>query len=92
MTLDPGNGDRGHSLREDLLADLRQGSTRTPSPGSAPAPEPRFPSAPAEETPTVELRFTPRSWSPAGWSPLPSGAGFVVNVGPVQLSVGRRSV
>ena len=82
------SGDRGRSLRDDLLDDLRQAPTRVPTPGAAPMPELPAPAASAPETPTVELRFTPRSWSPAEWTALPRGGGFVLSVGPVRLSLG----
>ena len=92
MTTDSSSGDRGRSLRDDLLADLQQGPSRIPTPSAGPVPEPRSATATAStaETPTVELRITPRAWSPAHWRPLPQGGGFVVSVGPVRLSLERR--
>ena len=94
MTIPSASEARGRSLRDDLLDDLRQGSTRTPGPGAGPgagpASEPRPSPAPSTQTPTVELRITPRSWSPAEWRPLPRGGGFVLSVGPVRLSLGLR--
>ena len=88
MTTDPSSGARQRTLRDDLLEDLRGGATRTPSP-VATTPQPQLPFVPSPETPTVELRITPRSWSPVGWSSPPSGGGFVLTVGPIRLSLGR---
>lgn len=92
MTAETQPADRGRSLRDDLLHDLQQGPSRplTPAaPTPSPSPAPRPSSTAPPETPSVELRITPRSWSPVGWSLLPSGAGFVVSAGPVRLSLGR---
>ena len=78
--------DRRRSLHDDLLADLQQGPTRPPAPGAAPRPEPPLPFPTPATTPAVELRITPRNWSPAGWTS--TGGGFVFSVGPVRLSLG----
>ncbi len=85
---DSSSGVRRRSLREDLLADLQQGTSRIPAAG--PAAQPGSPLGKTAETTTVELRITPRLWSPAGWTALPEGNGFVVSVGPVRLSLGLR--
>jgi hypothetical protein len=89
MTSDP-NAARGRSLRDDLLDDLKQPPSRTPVTPAATAPSKPKPVSAATpvETPSVELRITPRSWSPAEWAPLPNG-GFVLSVGPIRLSLGR---
>jgi hypothetical protein len=87
MTSDAGTGARGRSLQDDLLEDLRQGVSRPPT-AAAPAPEPSRPAAAAPE-PAVELRITPRAWSPAGIRALPSGRGYELSVGPLRLSLAR---
>jgi hypothetical protein len=87
----------GHcSLSEDLLADLKQGAPRTPTRPVAPA-EPAAPAAvsraavpAAPRTPTVEVRITPRAWSPAGVAPLPDGGGLAVSLGPLRVSLWRN--
>jgi hypothetical protein len=77
------------SLRDDLLHDLKQ-TPRTPNPTTpAPQPEPRPASAASPATPSVELRITPRAWSPLAWSS--SAGGFVVSAGPLRLSLGRAA-
>jgi hypothetical protein len=87
MTADTDSANRGRSLRDDLLDDLRQGGSRPTTPVTPPA-EPRFSSAPpSQQTPTVELKITPRSWSPVVWTPRPTGGGFTLSVGPVRLSL-----
>ena len=88
-------GARRRSLTDDLLADLEQGAPRTspsvPSPREplAPVPVTVEPAPEAPQTPTVELRITPRSWSPAGVAPLPDGGGVAVSLGPLRVSLGR---
>jgi hypothetical protein len=92
MTDEPPAERRGRSLRDDLLHDLQQGTPRPPTPTTpAPAPhaEPRPPFAAPAVTPSVELRITPRSWSPLAWTS--SARGFVVSAGPVRLSLGRAA-
>ena len=89
-------GARRRSLTDDLLADLEQGAPRT----STPVPSPRQPLAPvpatveavpeAPQTPTVELRITPRSWSPAGVASLPDRGGVAVSLGPLRVSLWRN--
>ena len=89
-------GARRRSLSDDLLADLEQGAPRTPTPSTSPRPVAAVPTAPVElepdtpQTPTVELRITPRSWSPAGVAPLPDGGGVAVSLGPVRVSLWRN--
>jgi hypothetical protein len=90
MTSDASTGARGRSLQDDLLEDLRQGPGRPPTTVPA-APEPARPAAVSSSEPTVELRITPRSWSPAGVRAMPDGRGFVLSVGPVRLSLGRTT-
>jgi hypothetical protein len=90
-------GARRRSLSEDLLEDLKQGPPRAPSPSPAAPPRPPTPPPAAVEaepespqTPTVELRITPRSWSPAGVAPLPDGGGVAVSLGPLRVSLWRN--
>jgi hypothetical protein len=90
MTAEPPAESRGRSLRDDLLADLQQGPSRPPIPTApTPAPEPQVSFATSAETPSVELRITPRSWSPVAWSS--HGGGFVVSAGPLRLTLGRAA-
>jgi hypothetical protein len=90
MTAEPPAETRGRSLRDDLLHDLQQGTPRPPTPTTpAPHAEPRPASAAPAVTPSVELRITPRAWSPLAWSS--TAAGFVVSAGPVRLSLGRAA-
>jgi hypothetical protein len=83
------------SLSEDLLDDLKQGAPRPPARPAATA-EPTAPVVPREavpaapQTPTVELRITPRAWSPAGVAPLPDGGGLAVSLGPLRVSLWRN--
>jgi hypothetical protein len=94
----PAPGARRRSLSEDLLEDLKQGVPRTPTPmpakpataASASAPEVEEATPEAPQTPTVELRITPRSWSPAGVTPLPEGGGVAVSLGPLRVSLWRN--
>jgi hypothetical protein len=89
-------GVRRRSLTDDLLADLEQGAPRTPTPSTsaerppAAAPEPTTFAAGAPQTPTVELRITPRSWSAATVAPLPDGGGVAVSLGPLRVSLWRN--
>jgi hypothetical protein len=88
------SGARIRSLQDDLLEDLRQAPARSSaaphsaagmaSPGNEPAPA--LPDAP---TPVIEVRVTPRCWSPVGWTRQPDGGGLTVSLGPVCLSLGR---
>jgi hypothetical protein len=96
MTTPPGAATRRRSLQDDLLDDLRQGPARVsappvaaPSPPSLPSAAQRAPSLEAAPTPAVELRITPWSWSSAGWTRGPDGAGLAISLGPVCLSLGR---
>jgi hypothetical protein len=81
---------RPGSLQADLLADLRQA---TPMPiarpgGDTPPPVPaerRNPTDP--QTPTVDVRLTPRRWSAPSVRSPGTGTGFVLTVGPVRVSV-----
>jgi hypothetical protein len=88
--------DARRSLSDDLLDDLKQGAPRTPNRPTATA-EPtattvvsREAAPDAPPTPTVELRITPRSWSPAGVAPLPDGGGLAVSLGPLRVSLWRN--
>jgi hypothetical protein len=89
-------GARRRSLTDDLLADLEQGAPRTPSPAAAApkqasvAPPPVHDPDDGPQTPTVELRITPRSWSPAGVASLPDGGGVAVSLGPLRVSLWRN--
>jgi len=89
-------GARRRSLSDDLLADLEQGVPRTPTPSATPRlpaakPAPSVADEPdAPQTPTVELRITPRSWSPAGVAALPDGGGVAVSLGPLRVSLWRN--
>jgi uncharacterized membrane protein len=82
------------TLQYDLLDDLRQ-ATPMPAGPASPASSPTGPApaaAPAVRptaepgTPTLELRVTPRRWTAPRAHRL--GTGFVIGVGPVQLSCG----
>jgi hypothetical protein len=94
----PDPGARRRSLSDDLLEDLKQGAPRTPSPMPArpataavvAAPEVEEATPESAQTPTVELRITPRSWSPAGVTPLPEGGGVAVSLGPLRVSLWRN--
>jgi hypothetical protein len=95
MTTASDPGDRRRSLSDDLLDDLRQGPSRVPAPTASPRPQAGPPAdgaaaLSAPPTPTVELRITPRSWSPAGVAPLPDGGGVAVSLGPVRVSLWRN--
>lgn len=89
-------GARRRSLSDDLLADLEQGAPRTPTPTASPRRSAAVPTPPADpgpdapQTPTVELRITPRSWSSAGVAPLPDGGGVAVSLGPLRVSLWRN--
>lgn len=89
-------GARRRSLTDDLLADLEQGAPRTPTPSASQKQPTAAPATPAHaasdapQTPTVELRITPRSWSPAGVAPLPDGGGLAVSLGPLRVSLWRN--
>jgi hypothetical protein len=96
MITAPRSGARPRSLQDDLLDDLRRGpdyASAAPvtaaSVASPPEAAPRVPALAPEPTPAVELRITPRSWSPAGWTRRPEGDGLTINLGPVCLSLGR---
>jgi hypothetical protein len=83
------------SLSDDLLDDLKQGAPRpptrpAPSAEAATAAVPREAVPPAPQTPTVELRITPRAWSAAGVAPLPDGGGLAVSLGPLRVSLWRN--
>jgi hypothetical protein len=90
MTADTSSESRDRSLTDDLLDDLRQGASRPATPVTPPA-EPRLRAKTGTpetaETPTVELKFTPRAWSPLEWAPRPRGGGFTLSVGPVRVSL-----
>jgi hypothetical protein len=91
---------RSRTLRDDLLDDLRQAA---PMPAAAPVPEISVPvaSAPVRsvhpaagrpdpatpETPTLELRVTPRLWWGLRLKTLGEGPGVVIGAGPVQISL-----
>jgi hypothetical protein len=89
-------GARRRSLTDDLLADLEQGAPRTPTPSTppnrpaVPTPEPPAPVAETPQSPTVELRITPRSWASAAVAPLPDGGGVAVSLGPLRVSLWRN--
>jgi hypothetical protein len=89
-------GARRRSLTDDLLADLEQGAPRTPTPSASPKRPAVAPAAIPQartddpQTPTVELRITPRSWSHAGVAPLPDGGGVAVSLGPLRVSLWRN--
>jgi hypothetical protein len=91
---------RPRSLRDDLLADLRQ-ATPMPAarPEATPVPEagrpaPVLASVPAQPvdaadpgTPTVDVRLTPRSWSAPSLRTRAAGPGVVLAAGPVRISI-----
>jgi hypothetical protein len=91
MTSAPRSGAYRRSLQDDLLDDMRQEAARaTGVPVTAPPPLPKAPSAAsAPPTPAVELRITPRSWVPAGWTRRSGGDGLSISLGPLCLSLGR---
>ncbi len=81
---------RPRTLQADLLADLRQAA---PMPIARPK-EDHSASVPAErpdptvpETPTVDVRLTPRHWSAPSIRPPGTGTGLVVTAGPVRISI-----
>jgi len=96
MTAAPRSPAGSRSLQDDLLDDLRRGSATT-SPAPVTAASVASPREAAQRatfvgaasTPAVELRITPRSWSPAGWTRRSDGDGLTINLGPVCLSLGR---
>jgi hypothetical protein len=80
---------RTRTLQDDLLEDLRRAA---PMPAAAPAADlpvlqPAERPGPADpETPTLELRVTPRRWT-APSARLLGGSAFVIGAGPVRLCV-----
>jgi hypothetical protein len=86
--------DARRSLSDDLLDDLKQGAPRLPVRQAA-TPEPAFvpsvrePVVTAPQTPTVEVRITPRSWSGASLEPLPD-RGLAVRLGPLRVALWRN--
>jgi hypothetical protein len=95
MTTVPSSGARKRSLHDDLLEDLRQAPARTavPHPGAGFASLEEAPARALHGTPTpaIEVSITPRSWSSVGWTRNPGEDGLRVSLGPVHLSLGRRS-
>jgi hypothetical protein len=86
---------RRSTLRDDLLDDLRhaapmsavqptadQPAADQPVPVSAERPDATDP-----ETPTLELRVTPRRWSAPSMRLPSSGVGLVVTAGPLRVSL-----
>jgi hypothetical protein len=91
---------RHSTLRDDLLDDLRhaapmsavqptavqpaadQPTADQPVPVSAERPDATDP-----ETPTLELRVTPRRWSAPSMRLPSSGVGLVVTAGPLRVSL-----
>ena len=72
------------TLRDDLLADLRQAAPpAVPAPPSAVAP------APADEAaPSLAVRISWRPWSAPRVEAAPSGTGIVLTGGPLRLQLG----
>lgn len=85
---------RARTLREDLLDDLRQVAPMPTAPSNPPVSVPvvpvqhpaDLPDAPRPGTPTIELRVTPKLWG-LRVEALGKEPGFVIGVGPVQLSL-----
>lgn len=95
MTAAPRTDAGPRSLQDDLLDDLRRGPVGT-SGAPLTAASVAWPPDAAEgasvvaaaPTPAVELRITPRSWSPLGWTRRSDG--LTVNLGPLCLSLGHH--
>jgi hypothetical protein len=81
---------RPSTLRDDLLDDLRQAAPMSAVPPTAdqsvPVPAGR-PDAADPETPTLELRVTPRRWSAPSVQLPGAGVGLVVTAGPLRISL-----
>jgi hypothetical protein len=81
---------RPKTLQADLLADLRQAAPVPIAPptvdhsASVPAerPDPRV-----TETPTVDVRVTPRHWAAPSIRARGTGTGLVLTAGPVRVSI-----
>jgi hypothetical protein len=82
------------TLRDDLLADLRQAAPpAVPAPPQAADPAPA--SAPADEaspSPSLDVRISWRPWSPLRLEPAPAGSGVVLTGGPLRLQLGFSRV
>ena len=80
---------RPRALQDDLLADLRQAAPMPVAPveanHSGPVPPERAdPTLP--ETPTIDVRVTPRQWSTPSMRAGGTGTGLVFTVGPLRVS------
>ncbi len=92
MTVDA-TAARRRTSRNDLLDDLLQAATPSagpvaPTPTTVATAAPQPPSVPSSDTPALELRLTPWSWTLPTWRFLPAEGGWVISVGPVRLSLG----
>ena len=79
---------RPRALQDDLLADLRQAAPMPVVPLEADhsAPVPRL-DATLQETPTIDMRVTPRQWSTPSMRSGGTGTGLVFTVGPLRVSI-----
>ena len=81
---------RTRTLRDDLLADLRQAA---PMPAAQPAREVSVPVAiekphgKGDGAPTVDIAVTPRFWWGLRMKTLSEGPGVVIGAGPVRISL-----
>ncbi len=80
---------RPRTLQDDLLADLRQAAPMPVAPLeanlSAPVPPERLDPT-LQETPTIDVRVTPRQWSTPSMRAGGTGTGLVYTVGPLRVS------
>ena len=80
---------RPRTLQDDLLADLRQAAPMPVAPleanRSAPVPPERLDPT-LQETPTIDVRVTPRQWSTPSMRAGSTGTGLVFTVGPLRVS------
>ena len=81
---------RPRTLQDDLLADLRQAAPMPVAPleanHSAPVPPKRLDPT-LQETPTIDMRVTPRQWSTPSMRSGGTGTGLVFTVGPLRVSI-----
>ena len=81
---------RPRTLQDDLLADLRQAAPMPVAPLevnlSGPVPPERLDPT-LQETPTIDVRVTPRQWSKPSLRPGGTETGLVFTVGPLRVSI-----
>ncbi len=86
---------RTRTLRDDLLHDLRQAAPMPPQPQRSDVHAEIVlaertadrPHRGSPRTPTLELRVTPKRWWGLRMKTLGEEGGFLISVGPVQLSL-----